>query len=156
MLLPIAALERPSVSAAPPTRRVAHAHYADTVRHVHEATMPAATAAPAPTPPADPSAASGTSGNADLLREHHADDRMHRAVERYRAGCGCEGVNWGLLDCLLPTQAYRVALPAAPVEILDAVAPPALRQMAVSAPQRAALDEGFESSRQRRQLPGRP
>jgi len=152
MLLPTAALDSPSIVASHPVRRVAHAHLAEAVAPVYEAPLSPAAAAPV-------SAAAPVPDNMDALRDQYADDRLHHAVEQYRRqgpACGCEGVEWGSIDCLLPTQAYRVALPNPPVEMLDAMVPPALRRLAVPRLEHLDLDDGFESSRQRRQAANWP
>jgi len=149
MLSPLAALESPSIQASHPVRRIAHAHPASVAPPVHDA--------PAPPAAVPVHAASATPDKTDLLRDQYADDRLHHAVEQYRtAQCGCEGIDWGTIDCLLPTQPYRVALPNPPVELLDAAVPPALRRLAVPRLENIGLDDGFESSRQRRQLANWP
>jgi len=148
MLLPIAAVESASIRASQPARRVAHADLADAAERVHEAPQPpAAFLAPA---------ASAASGSMDTLRDQYADERLRCAVERYQSPgsrCGCEGADWGLLDCLLPSLPYRFAPSNPPVEVLGTVVPPALRPLAAPRLENIGLDDGFESARQRRRRP---
>ncbi|KCV43248.1 hypothetical protein L506_2774 [Bordetella bronchiseptica GA96-01] len=70
----------------------------------------------------------------DLLRDLHAQARMARAVTAYQAEQAarqtaahspCAAQDLGDIDCLMVLQAYRVAMPNAPVQDLQGMPPEA-------------------------------
>ncbi|MFJ0973325.1 hypothetical protein WLW92_24675, partial [Bordetella bronchiseptica] len=72
----------------------------------------------------------------DLLRDLHAQARMARAVAAYQAEQAarqtaarspCAAQDLGDIDCLMVLQAYRVAMPNAPVQDLQGMPPAAQR-----------------------------
>lgn len=148
MLLPISPSERPSVQASHAVRRVAQAHQAEQARPAYEPSPPSlsatSTASSGPIPP-----------NPDLLRDHYADDRVRKAVEAFQASDpaqpACMGAAWGTVDCLQPFQRYFVVHTEPPLEAAAAMMPLKRRRLAVADIKNAALDEGFEKSRQGRQ-----
>lgn len=80
-------------------------------------------------PPVRPrGAASPAAVPVDLLRDLHAQARMARAVAAYHeeqaarqtaAQSSCATQDLGDIDCLMVLQAYRVAMPNAPVQDLQ-------------------------------------
>jgi len=151
MLLPIAAVERPSVRASHAVRRVAHTPLPDLARPACEAPL---------TPSSAPAhGACAPPCNQDLLRDQYVHDRLHRAIKQYRSHhpvCECQGADAGSAGCLLPAQPYRTALSTPPIEVRDMAAPAAQRGLKVSRVQNADLDDGFESTRRRRKSGVRP
>lgn len=147
MLLPIAAIERPTVRASHPVRRTEHTPLPDPARPACEAPL-APTTAPAVGACAAPC-------NQDLLRDQYVHDRLHRAIKQYRSHhpvCECQGADAGSVDCLLPAQPYRTALSTPPIEMRDMPVSAAQRGLRVSRVQNAGLDDGFESTRKRRRF----
>ncbi|KAB1448189.1 hypothetical protein F7890_10255 [Bordetella bronchiseptica] len=72
----------------------------------------------------------------NLLRDLHAQARMARAVAAYQAEQAarqtaarspCAAQDLGDIDCLMVLQAYRVAMPNAPVQDLQGMPPAAQR-----------------------------
>lgn len=153
MLSPIAALESPYVQAMQRARRVTSTNIPDATPPIRETAQKLAVAATSHTAPR-------TRVNVDGIRDQYAEDRLRRAVEEYqasnRAQWACQGVAWGTIACLQPTQAYRVAFGNPPVEILGALAPVPLQQRVVSEVKNAALDDGFENARRRRKSSPHP
>ncbi|KAK79864.1 hypothetical protein AZ20_2583 [Bordetella bronchiseptica E014] len=102
---------------------------------------PRTQAAPPPhdSPHAAPSvrphgAAGPAAAPVDLLRDLHAQARMARAVTAYQAEQAarqtaahspCAAQDLGDIDCLMVLQAYRVAMPNAPVQDLQGMPPEA-------------------------------
>lgn len=148
MRLPISSSEPPSIQAPHALRRVAQAHHAEQARPVY---------APSPQRPcATPSAFNAAMPpNPDLLRDHYADDRVRKAVEAFQASdpaqAACMGAAWGTVDCLQPFQRYFVVHGEPPPDAAAAMMPLKRRRLAVADIKNAALDEGFEKSRQGRQ-----
>lgn len=90
---------------------------------------PPTVASPHAAPPVRPrGAASPAAVPVDLLRDLHAQARMARAVAAYHeeqaarqtaAQSSCATQDLGDIDCLMVLQAYRVAMPNAPVQDLQ-------------------------------------
>lgn len=148
MLLPISPSERPSVQAPHAVRRVAQAPLAEQARPAHAPSPPSLSATPSASNAAIPP-------NPDLLRDHYADDRVRKAVEAFQASdptqAACMGAAWGTVDCLQPLQRYFVVHAEPPLDAAAATMPLKRRRLAVTDIKNAALDEGFEKSRQGRQ-----
>ena len=154
MHLPIAALENPPVQASRESRRAravqSAAPAAALPRHAHAVPETGGAVAAAGL------ATGGTPARLDLLSDQYAEERLQRALAEYRAAArntaASTGANAGAADSLLPLQPYRLALGSPPVEQLATLAAPALRRPEVPRIENAALDDGFENSRRRRQL----
>lgn len=94
-----------------------------------QAAPPSHDSPPHAAPPVRPrGAASPAAVPVDLLRDLHAQARMARAVAAYHAQqaarrtaaqAPCATQDLGDIDCLMVLQAYRVAMPNAPVQDLQ-------------------------------------